>query len=600
VFLVLSAGVSVARAAHPNVACTHQSQGGTCDYIVNISPTGMTKIESPAWKPGDRVCLRAGNYPQGRLYIWGVTGSATAPIEIINCGGQVVIGNSIDGNGDGQIDFSHGIEMNRTRYVKISGAGSANHLYGIKLAGTKMGLAGLSFADLSSDMEAEFIEVTRSGFAGIMAKTDPGCTDTNPTSFRGGFVMRNANFHDNYIHDLVGGEGFYIGYSFFQGYTSSKCPNVKVFSHPVVNTKVYRNRLENTPCEAIQIGIGENSEVFDNYIRGFGVSPFASYQNNGIQIGAGSSGKIYNNFISKNTNATTGHGITLSNWKDTLVYGNTLVGGGIYVHHKASQNVYGQYEPYTLRLANNTIINTIPSDQNRGIWNGNSVMKLYIANNLIQIANPISSTGLTSQEHLTVNAIYDETISLANREKGLFSPNLTVVDNHRGLYSAEQAAHFVNAAGGDYRLKSSSVAVNAGTDVSSLGVAVAMKVDHVNRTVASAPRLAGSSIDIGAFENANQAPSLSFSPASLTLKEGTVQYFTVFASDADGDPVAFTEVSRPGFITFVSSTATSRKYKVAPVMTTVSAQQTFQFKIRASDPSGASTEKAMSITVQNY
>jgi hypothetical protein len=605
VSLIAGFGVSSAFANHLNVSCTLQSKGGTCDHIVTLSTsTGpgivTTKLDSPAWRAGDRVCLKAGNYPYGRLQVWGVTGSSTAPIQIINCGGQVIIGNSKDANGDGKVDSSRGIEINRARYLKISGTGSANHTYGIKLAGTIPGIASLSFSDLSSDMEAEFLEITRSGFSGIMAKTDPGCTDTNPLSFRGGFVQRNASFHDNYIHDLDGGEGFYIGYSFFQGNNLKACPTKKVYAHPVVGTKVYRNRLENTACEAIQIGMGENSLVYDNYIRGYGMDPFAVYQNNGIQIGGGTSGKFYNNFIAKNTSSPTGAGIIIMNRKDTLVYGNTLVAGGIYIHNKASQNYDGSWSGSTLRLVNNTIIASNASAENRGIWNANSVMKTHLLNNLILIANPVASTGMSGDEHVLVNAIHDGAISLGDRQRGLFGPNLYVRDNHRGLFTEERAGHFVNYSAGDFRLKNTSEAVNAGMDVSALGVTVAMDVDHTDKIVEEAPRVVGSSIDIGAFENTNRTPSVTFNPTSLALSEKAVSYFTVSASDADGDAISLSEVSRPSFVTLVSSTANSRKYKVAPVATTVTVQTTFQFKIRASDGKGGVTEKAMNITVRNY
>jgi hypothetical protein len=77
-------------------------------------------------------------------------------------------------------------------------------------------------------------------------------------------------------------------------------------------------------------------------------------------------------------------------------------------------------------------------------------------------------------------------------------------------------------------------------------------------------------------------------------------YVTVTASDADRDPISFSEVARPSFVTLVSSTATSRKYKVAPSLWTVTVDKLFQFKIRASDSKGGATEKTMNITVRNY
>jgi hypothetical protein len=604
IFVSVLATATVAH-GRSDISCTLRSQGGTCDRIINLSTSAgpsviTTKFTSPGWLAGERVCLKAGNYPYARLQVFDIAGTATAPIEIINCGGQVVIGNTKDANADGKIDASRGIELNRARFVRLSGAGSLAHTYGIKLAGTIPGIPGLSFADLSTDMEAEFIEITRSGFSGIMAKTDPNCSDTNPTSFRGGFVMRNANFHDNYIHDLNGGEGFYVGYSFYRGNTLAACPNVKVYSHPLDNTRIFRNRLENTACEAIQIGCGENSQVYDNYIRGYGTDPFAQYQNSGIQIGGGTSGKFYNNFVSS-TSATTpgGNAFMISNTKDTLVYGNTIVGGGMYVHKDAGKNWDGTSGLYTLRIANNTIVNSVPSASNRGIWNANATMKMEYRNNLVLLANPLASTGLTPEEHARMNSVFDGTTTNANREAGVVGLHISESDNHRGLISSEASTHFVNATAGDYRLKSTSPLVNAGGDVSALGVTVSMALNHTTKVVTQKPRFVGPRVDVGAFELPNRAPVVTYSPSSLTLVEGAVATFTVSAKDADGDPVTLSELLRPSFVVLTSSTASSRTYRVAPTTTTVSTQTTFQMKVRAIDDKGGRSDKVMNITVQN-
>jgi hypothetical protein len=57
--------------------------------------------------------------------------------------------------------------------------------YGFNVNG---GNIGMTMDDLSSDFEISNVEVRNSGFAGIMAKTDPSC---DVATQRGHFTMRN-------------------------------------------------------------------------------------------------------------------------------------------------------------------------------------------------------------------------------------------------------------------------------------------------------------------------------------------------------------------------------------------------------------------------
>lgn len=504
--------------ARTNVSCKLTTetdpatgQPGTCYRIITPAqgtPTSipMTKLigATQGVQPGHRICLRGGDYPYSRVWIENVTGAAGNPVEVINCEGRFSLGNNVDADSDGETDNSRGFEFFGVSNLKFTGSGSKDHYYGIRVNGTSAGQSAVVFSSLSTDIEGEFIEVAGASFSGFMAKTDASCSDTDPNSFRGGFVQRNTVFHDNYVHH-VGGEGFYFGYSFFYGNTNlSACPGTPAYSHPLVGTKIYRNRVEETGCEGIQVGHSSETEVYDNYVRGYGKSPFASYQNNGIQVGSGTSGKFYNNYvINPDTNFQVGSGIIIAGHKDTWVYGNTVVnpGTGIYVNQVTGQGQDGQYGPYSLTLANNTIVNpigTVGSGGGKGIHTFNTTTTIRILNNLILLGVPEGAT--TPTNHLLINTVYDHKGGYTNWGFGLQSPNHLLSGNIKGLYSTDKSLHFIDADQENFALKTGSSAVDAGVDVSAHGLEVSPWIDHPNTRVLRRPRIHGSAIDVGSHE----------------------------------------------------------------------------------------------------
>ena len=87
------------------------------------------------------------------------------------------------------------------------------------------------------------VEIKNTGFAGIMAKTDPTCS--NPKTWRtGGYILQNLNLHHNYIHDTFG-EGMYIGYTGGYMVESKKvCDGEYAFGHFLENVQIYDNIVE--------------------------------------------------------------------------------------------------------------------------------------------------------------------------------------------------------------------------------------------------------------------------------------------------------------------------------------------------------------------
>src|SRR6185312_14689889 len=146
------------------------------------------------------------------------------PLVITNKGGQVRVGPNIGGN----FIWSMGGGSNwilTGRYDADSGTGDAafpGHRCGdYANSRDKYGFIsddafdhsapythmGLAIGGGATDFEIEFVEVTRSGFAGIRllhALPDGKADPSKP--------MANVRVHDTYVHD-VDSEGFYFGWT---------------------------------------------------------------------------------------------------------------------------------------------------------------------------------------------------------------------------------------------------------------------------------------------------------------------------------------------------------------------------------------------------
>jgi parallel beta-helix repeat protein len=285
------------------------AQKHACKHPVAVSQEYMDAMALRI-EPGDTICLLAGK--KSKFKIKNFTGSADKPVVITNCGGQVQIGNNSE---------RFGFSVENGRHFKLTGTGSPEHTYGICIDGTGPGASGLSFGSLSTDFEVEFIEVSNTGFAGILSKTDPGC---DGKANRGNFVQRNTFFHDNYIHHTHG-EGFYIGHSSYGGF-KKKCngEEVIVYPHDIENVAIYNNKVFNTGWDGIQLGCAtKEASIYNNHIENFGLrGDYGQIQ--GIQVSSGTTGLVYNNTI-KNGKGT---GIFVNGVGDNVIYNNTIINPG--------------------------------------------------------------------------------------------------------------------------------------------------------------------------------------------------------------------------------------------------------------------------------
>ena len=417
-----------------------------CTYTV---PANTNTVDGKILnlKPGAVICLNAGTSYKN-LQFKNIIGTSSAPIVIKNCGGTA----SIVATG-----LSYAVKFVGSKYFRFTGGNVASS-HGIKING---GHIGVSLEALTTNFEVDHIEVGNSGFAGIMAKTDPTCDNA---TIRGNFVMTNVSFHDNYVYGS-GGEGFYIGNSFYGSGMNTSCGNR--LPHDIHYLKLFNNKVKNAGWEAIQVGCAtRGAQIFGNYVENAGTKNVAP-QNNGIQLGEGTGGVFYNNFIK----GTTGNGLIVLGLGDNLIHDNIIVnagGSGVFCDNRVTTGT-------GFKFVNNTIVN--PKHDGIRIYADVTSLSNVIINNII--VNPGSYS--TYSYPRTGNDAY--VYKLSSNVKLLLANNYFT----RSITNVK----FYNAGAYNYKLTSASPAVNKGKSISSYNIAK----DYYKQL-----RLKGSAYDIGASE----------------------------------------------------------------------------------------------------
>ena len=413
-----------------------------CDYT--ITKAGIYLNSTLKIQPGKTVCIQAGHYTNLRFN--GFVGTPDKPIRFVNCGGQVTVGVNA---------YYSGLQFNASRYFVLSGSGDPGYMYGFKLDQSYQGASGVSIGGLSSNCEVERVEVATAGFAGIMVKTDPSC---DSTTWRENFAMYAVKLHDNYIHD-TGGEGLYIGHSFYNGVTVT-CNGISktVYPHLIYGLEIYNNRTERTAAEGIQYGCSPDASVHHNSIAYAGISPFANYQNNGMQISGGSGGDCYGNTISHVSGTAL---IILGHLGNNRIYNNVIYDAGM-------DGIFCDDRPGSLpdtymAFINNTVTKV-----------GRDGIRLYNGNNNNTVVNNVVTRISTNPAQRGRYFVFEQ------------GATASVATNFTSLSSAP--AGFVNDST-NFRLLAGSPLINAGSNVASWGIV--NDLDGNNRA---------SVYDIGAYE----------------------------------------------------------------------------------------------------
>jgi hypothetical protein len=388
---------------------------------------------------------------------------------------------------------------------------------------------------------------------------------------RPNFTMYNVKLHDNYVHN-VGGEGLYVGNSFYGG-TTVYCGSTQ-YPHEIRGVKIYNNLFDRCGWESIQVGSAvKDVEVHNNRVYNYGTADVNS-QNGGIQFGLGTSGRLYNNFIKGNPNGTGGQAIVIQGIGNTYVYNNVIVNS--------------PDESITL--------NTKPTPLTTDIVNKGWLGGTYVINNTI--VNPGKAAVADFVNQAPGNVFYNNLIVVGrdpnwNKLKSYYDWKVT---NNVVLNSISQA-RFVNPSVDDYSLQSGSPAINAGRDVASFGVTK----DYQGKA-----RPSGAAWDAGAYElsqstSQGNLPPVVSSPIVDQIANVGASYTYTFPSNAFTDPNAGNVLTYraamsngsalPGWLKFNAST---RTFTGTP---TQGSNGKSDIRVTASDAHGGSVSDVFALTV---
>lgn len=463
--------------------------------------TGYDEIV-PAGAPGTLTILDGTGkvLPSNRSYVIGIeggtrgciefrnwTGTAAYPIAVVNrhATGRVII---TDFTGSDTPTFD-GIKLVHCRYVQVRGDNDPAYRYGIEIAKVGkefVGRIGLNITGRSSYVEAMFLEIHHSEFAGIMAKQDPLCSTGNEWSWHPTLVYNDIKLHDNYVHD-VGGEGFYIGYT---AWASAQCSGL-AWGHEIHGLKVYNNLVERGGWDGIQVGSARTgTEIYNNMIVDSGVviSTHAGNTGVGVQLGAGTSGLFYNNTIINSR----GNNISLFGVGDNYLFNNLMIGGNNVMFSDNRPNPVPSNQPadrQTLADAPYYFFNnTVVDPGGHGLWTMNEVSANYFKNNIIVVPN-------TTSDYIR----YENTTPTPNGEIG----NVMQRD-YTGL-------GFVNPAVYDFRIAGTSSARDFGNTL-----------PEVTRDFQGISRPQGTAYDAGFAEAGPLSVYLVVSPPAVGSNNGSI------------------------------------------------------------------------------
>jgi len=232
------------------------------------------------YAPGDTFVLRASGGPYSFMEFVNVYGTPSAPIVVINEGGQVNIG---------QFRIRH------VRYMKVRGIGSPSHNYGFYMTSPHFYQPAFDITGRSSNVEVNNVDINIMGY-GFFIKQEAACEDSLQAP---NWVIENISVHDTRMTNL-NQEGFYAGSTAPNGERPVVCNGVTIYPIPprLGNIKIYNNIIDRTGRGGIQLSNAPfgNNEIYNNTISNCGTE-LNDWQGNGIVLGAYTSAYVHDNTI---------------------------------------------------------------------------------------------------------------------------------------------------------------------------------------------------------------------------------------------------------------------------------------------------------------
>lgn len=525
------------KASFGQCNCNFTIPVGTSTYIFDGAAKGT--------KPGDVICLTAGSMKS--VWFRNLKGSATNYIKVINCGGQALVGTPT---------ATDAISFSNSQYIHLTGTGDPNFFYGIKIPESSPGSQGVSVNNLSSDFHIDHLEINKTGYSGIMLKSDPSTDCLNTIYERPNFIMKNIDIHDNLIRD-TGGEGIYCGNSFYGG-TTVFCGTTQ-YCHEVRSVKIHHSIFENTGRESIQVGAGvDDVSVYNNKVTNYGIKNLSSH-NGGIQLGNGSTGKIYNNLVKGGS----GRAVFMSGLGNIWVFNNIFVNTGVTATTAAIAMSISK-TPLSTDIVPLDFIGPVHIINNTFVGEDYGCLVEYLK-------GPLG------------NVLYNNLI-VGGKSVWFSLRGDTDWAKSNNVYIANIAdAKFVDPAIDDYRLQPGSPAINAGKDVTVYGVTFDFE---------GKPRPVGGLWDLGAFElPGNQKPAVSVGANQSIILPTNTTTITGSATDPDGSIASYLWAKQSGPAATLAN-ATSTTLTVSGLVLGV-----YVFRLTATDNLGETGFKEMTVTV---
>lgn len=536
----------------------------TPDRIIGTGKGDLTFDGSGQNLAGLVIGIMAGNYTS--ISLWNVNGASGNPVYFCNYGGQVVI------NGSQTIDSA--FQMGTCNFWEVTGQGIGQGavVFGIQCNGGGTGSFNAHYG--CSDGNINFVEAGKgSKYAGLIFRTYPNTSEGTTFNVKAGWVQKNTVIHDCYIHDCPG-EGMYVGtshygnidYNAYEPVAKNPLNGSCTWNGagaicggqeaPLINCKIYNNRVENTGLDGIQVGgCIQGLEVRNNKIVGYG-NQGVDGDNGGITLNPGCVGIVDSNFVDgKNGNNEC---VMYQAQGDTQITNNIFVnsGWGLRLLRNTYYNVSGSTH-INILIANNTIANCkIGYD-----WFGAN----FPVNSVTMENNIVACATIFTVSNGTIGAM----IKIANFEN-----------------TNPASPLFTNAAAGDYSLLPASPCIGKGQNVAGV-------TNDYNGNVRTLPFDQGA-IMFKSTGPVNQPPVVNAGTNQTITLPNTGTNLSGSATDADGTVagVQWTQVSGPN--TAIIASATSSTTAISGLV-----QGIYIFKLTATDNLGAQGTGQVTITVNS-
>jgi hypothetical protein len=312
------------------ISITGYGQNCNCNHFISLADSEVNG-NTLSILPGDMVCIESGN--RGRLKFKNITGTASNPIIIKNCGGQVNIVPTA---------YSYGMKVEDCDYIQFTGTGENLIEYGFKISQTSG--YGITMGKLTNHFEIDHFLFEETGNYAVYYKNNPDC---NLSANKGTFTLEDSKLHHLKIVNSF--KGIRIGHpSYDLGVNNSSCGVLE--PHSVDNITLSHLVIDNlSNGDGIRL-YGASATITDNMIN--------NISGRGITVGTHCDITFKRNSVS----STTREGFRALGSGAYEIHNNVFYNNGSSSHSAitlAFENASNHSLGNVVSLTNNTIVNSV-------------------------------------------------------------------------------------------------------------------------------------------------------------------------------------------------------------------------------------------------